>query len=39
LLGLKIGDEANLPMPFHGAGRIKVIEILYQPEEAGDLSS
>lgn len=39
LLGLKVGDEANLPAPFHGAGRIKVIDILYQPEAAGDLSS
>jgi len=35
LLGVKVGDEAELPVPYAGALRIKLVEILYQPEAAG----
>lgn len=37
LLGLRVGDEADLPSPYQRAGRIKVIKSLYQPEAAGIL--
>ncbi len=36
LLGLRVGDEADLPAPYHR--RIKVIKILYQPEAAGNFA-
>jgi regulator of nucleoside diphosphate kinase len=38
LLGLRVGDEADLPAPYESAGRIKVIKILYQPEAAGNFA-
>lgn len=38
LLGLRLGDEADLPAPYESAGRIKVIKILYQPEAAGNFA-
>jgi regulator of nucleoside diphosphate kinase len=38
LLGLRVGDEADLPALYESAGRIKVIKILYQPEAAGNFA-
>jgi regulator of nucleoside diphosphate kinase len=38
LLGMRVGDEVKLPVPYAGALRIKLVEILYQPEAAGHLS-
>ncbi len=37
LLGLRVGHEIDWAMP-SGVRRLKVIEISYQPEAAGDLS-
>jgi regulator of nucleoside diphosphate kinase len=37
LLGLSVGDELEWPRPGGGATRVRVDEILYQPEHAGDL--
>jgi regulator of nucleoside diphosphate kinase len=39
LLGMRVGEEADLPEPFKSAGPIKVIKILYQPEATGNFAS
>ena len=36
LLGLTEGDEIEWPSPGGGALRVRIMEILYQPERAGD---
>lgn len=35
LLGLAIGDEIEWPKPMGGQLKVKIIDILYQPERAG----
>ncbi|HET8700784.1 MAG TPA: nucleoside diphosphate kinase regulator [Nitrococcus sp.] len=37
LLGLSVGDELEWPRPGGGMTKVRVIEILYQPERAGKL--
>ncbi|HET7570696.1 MAG TPA: nucleoside diphosphate kinase regulator [Gammaproteobacteria bacterium] len=37
LLGLSVGDELEWPRPGGGMTRVRVDDILYQPERAGDL--
>ncbi|WP_345244351.1 GreA/GreB family elongation factor [Nibrella saemangeumensis] len=37
ILGVKVGDLINLPTPSHTV-KIKVDQLLYQPEAAGDFS-
>ncbi len=39
LLGLRVGDEAELPVSYRRRARMKVVKILYQPEVADDLAS
>ncbi|AMX03610.1 nucleoside diphosphate kinase regulator [Microbulbifer thermotolerans] len=36
LLGLSQGDEIEWPKPGGGFIKVKIIEVLYQPERAGD---
>ncbi|MCO6439478.1 MAG: nucleoside diphosphate kinase regulator [Nitrococcus mobilis] len=36
LLGLSVGDELEWPRPGGGMLRVRVVEIVYQPEQAGD---
>ncbi len=36
LLGLSIGQEIEWPAPGGGMIRVKIIDILYQPERSGD---
>ncbi|EAR20617.1 nucleoside diphosphate kinase regulator [Nitrococcus mobilis] len=36
LLGLSVGDELEWPRPGGGVLRVRVVEIVYQPEQAGD---
>lgn len=36
LLGLSIGDEIEWPKPGGGALKVKITQIIYQPERAGD---
>ncbi|TCT21491.1 nucleoside diphosphate kinase regulator [Thiobaca trueperi] len=36
LLGLTEGDEIEWPDPGGGALRVRIMEVLYQPERAGD---
>ncbi len=36
LLGLSEGDEIEWPGPGGGALRVRIMEVLYQPERAGD---
>lgn len=36
LLGLRVGQEIEWPVP-HGRKRVRVVELRYQPEAAGDL--
>ncbi len=38
LLGLSIGDEIEWPKPGGGLLRVKIEEILYQPEREGDFT-
>jgi regulator of nucleoside diphosphate kinase len=38
LLGLAIGDEIEWPKPGGGVLRVRIEEILYQPEREGDFS-
>ncbi|HET6656045.1 MAG TPA: nucleoside diphosphate kinase regulator [Gammaproteobacteria bacterium] len=37
LLGLSVGDELEWPRPGGGVTRVRVDEIIYQPEHAGEL--
>ena len=37
LLGLSVGDEISWELPNGEATRVKVSEIIYQPEAAGEL--
>ncbi|AKH64139.1 MULTISPECIES: nucleoside diphosphate kinase regulator [Photorhabdus] len=37
LLGLRIGDEISWKLPNGEETRVKVLELLYQPEAAGEL--
>ncbi|HEX7081548.1 MAG TPA: nucleoside diphosphate kinase regulator [Gammaproteobacteria bacterium] len=37
LLGLSVGDELTWPRPGGGVATVKVVEVVYQPERAGDL--
>lgn len=37
LLGLSVGDELEWPRPGGGVSTVKVVEVVYQPERAGDL--
>lgn len=37
LLGLAVGDELAWPRPGGGVSTVRVMEVLYQPERAGDL--
>ncbi|HET6655219.1 MAG TPA: nucleoside diphosphate kinase regulator [Gammaproteobacteria bacterium] len=37
LLGLSVGDELEWPRPGGGVTRVRVDEIIYQPEQAGEL--
>jgi len=37
LLGLSVGDELEWPRPGGGTLTVKVVEVVYQPERAGDL--
>jgi regulator of nucleoside diphosphate kinase len=39
LLGMRVGEEADLPEPYKSGGPIKVIKILYQPEATGNFAS
>lgn len=36
VLGLKVGDEIEWPLPNARRARLRIIEVLYQPEAAGD---
>ncbi len=36
LLGLSVGDEIEWPKPGGGSLKVKIIEIVYQPERAGE---
>jgi regulator of nucleoside diphosphate kinase len=38
LLGLSVGDEIEWPKPGGGVLRVRIEEILYQPEREGDFS-
>ena len=37
LLGLAVGDELAWPRPGGGVSTVRVVDVLYQPERAGDL--
>jgi regulator of nucleoside diphosphate kinase len=37
LLGLSIGDAIEWPRPGGGTMKVKIVDIIYQPERAGDL--
>lgn len=37
LLGLSVGQTIDWPMPGGKLKRLRIVKILYQPEEAGDL--
>lgn len=37
LLGLTVGDELDWPRPGGGVSTVRVTDILYQPERAGEL--
>jgi regulator of nucleoside diphosphate kinase len=37
LLGLSQGDEIEWPKPGGGVLKVKITEIVYQPERAGEL--
>lgn len=37
LLGLSVGDELEWPRPGGGNSKVRVVEIVYQPERAGEL--
>lgn len=37
LLGLSVGDELEWPIPGSATATVRVIEVVYQPERAGEL--
>jgi regulator of nucleoside diphosphate kinase len=37
LLGLAVGNEIEWPRPGGGSSRLQIIEVIYQPERAGEL--
>jgi len=37
LLGLSVGDELAWPVPGGGSMTVRVAQVAYQPERAGDL--
>lgn len=37
LLGLSVGDELEWPKPGGGVSTVRVVEVVYQPERAGEL--
>ncbi|AKS41138.1 nucleoside diphosphate kinase regulator [Wenzhouxiangella marina] len=37
LLGLSVGDEIEWPKPGGGTVKVRITEVVYQPERAGDL--
>jgi regulator of nucleoside diphosphate kinase len=37
LLGLAVGNEIQWPMPAGGVSTVRVVEVVYQPERAGEL--
>ena len=37
LLGLSVGDELEWPRPGGGTSKVRVVEVLYQPERSGEL--
>jgi regulator of nucleoside diphosphate kinase len=37
LLGLAVGDQLDWPRPGGGVTTVRVVEVLYQPERAGEL--
>lgn len=37
LLGLSVGDELEWPRPGGGMSKVRVVDVLYQPERAGEL--
>ncbi|MBS3796344.1 nucleoside diphosphate kinase regulator [Pseudoalteromonas sp. BDTF-M6] len=39
LIGLAVGDEIEWPKPTGGTLKVKITEVLYQPERAGDFVS
>ncbi len=36
VLGLKVGDTIEWPLPNARRARLRIVEVLYQPEAAGD---
>lgn len=38
LLGLSVGDEIEWPRPGGGILKVKIVEIIYQPERAGEFN-
>lgn len=36
LLGLSVGDEIDWPVPGRGHRQVRILELVYQPERAGD---
>jgi regulator of nucleoside diphosphate kinase len=36
LLGLAVGETMEWPLPASQAKRLRVVEVVYQPEQAGD---
>jgi regulator of nucleoside diphosphate kinase len=37
LLGLAVGNEIQWPMPAGGVSTVRVVDVVYQPERAGEL--
>lgn len=37
LLGLAVGDEIEWPRPGGGVSKVRVIDVVYQPERSGEL--
>ena len=37
LLGLSVGDELEWPRPGGGMTKVRVVEVVYQPERSGEL--
>ena len=37
LLGMSVGDELEWPKPGGGVSTVRVVEVVYQPERAGEL--
>jgi regulator of nucleoside diphosphate kinase len=37
LLGLSVGEEIDWPIPGRGHRRVRILDVVYQPERTGDL--